>query len=206
VTKADISAIPLPDGSADVAIFCLALMGTNWIAFIEEAYRILHWKGELWVAEIKSRFGRVGRAGKHQPVEHSVGSKRKAAAIKKAQEARKKEDEDVDEQAVLRTEVDGLEPTVATKQEETDVSAFVDVLRRRGFVLKDGDKSVEMGNRMFVKMEFLKAAAPSKGKGVVESAAPSQAMNKKKFIPDANDEVATDDEAKVLKPCLYKIR
>ena len=204
VTKADISNLPLPDNSADVAIFCLALMGTNWISFIEEAYRILHWRGELWVAEIKSRFGRVGRAGK--PVEHSVGSKKKQAAAKKLHEARAKEAEEVDEQTVLRAEVDGVE----TKQEETDVSAFVDVLRRRGFVLKDGEKSVDLRNKMFVKMEFVKAAAPVKGKGVPADGsskpAGKQGPAKKKFVDATEEEVATDDEAKVLKPSLYKTR
>ncbi|KAK5117889.1 hypothetical protein LTR85_008663 [Meristemomyces frigidus] len=204
VTKADISSLPLADGSVDVAIFCLALMGTNWISFIEEAYRILHWKGELWVAEIKSRFGRVGR-GAGKVVEHSVGNKKKQAALKKAQESKQKEDEEVDENAVLRTVVDGVE----TKQEETDVSAFVDVLRRRGFLLKDGDKSVDLSNKMFVKMEFIKAAPPSKGKGVPEADGKAGARAgpmKKKFVEEKNEEIATDDEAKVLKPCLYKIR
>jgi ribosomal RNA-processing protein 8 len=205
VTKADISKLPIPDGSVDVAIFCLALMGTNWISFIEEAYRILHWKGELWVAEIKSRFGRVGRAGK--PVEHSVGGKKKQAALKKVQEAKKKEDEEVDEQTALRTEVDGVE----TKQEETDVSAFVDVLRRRGFLLKDGEKSIDLENKMFVKMELVKAAAATKGKCVPKTdgkdGEKAGVPKKKKFLDQAAEQdVATDDEAKVLKPCLYKIR
>lgn len=207
VTKSDISNLPSAEGSVDVAIFCLALMGTNWISFIEEAYRILHWKGELWVAEIKSRFGRVGRAGK-QPVEHSVGGKRKQIALKKAQEVMKAEDEEVDEHAVLRTEVDGVE---TLRQEETDVSAFVDVLRRRGFLLKEGERSVDLSNKMFVKMEFVKAAAPTKGKGVpaeVEGKGGSRAgqMGKKKFVEDTVEEITTEDEAKVLKPCLYKVR
>ncbi|TKA31274.1 hypothetical protein B0A50_02119 [Salinomyces thailandicus] len=203
VTKADISNLPLPDGSADVAIFCLALMGTNWISFIEEAYRALHWKGELWIAEIKSRFGRVGKVGK--PVEHSVGSKKKQVAAKKAQETKQKEDEEVDEHTALRTEVDGVE----TKQEETDVSAFVDVLRRRGFLLKDGDRSVDLSNKMFVKMEFIKAAPPTKGKGAPaegDKPAGKQGFGKKKFVDETKDDVVTDDEAKVLKPCLYKLR
>ncbi|KAK0941812.1 25S rRNA (adenine645-N1)-methyltransferase [Friedmanniomyces endolithicus] len=203
VTKADISRLPLADGSADVAIFCLALMGTNWVSFIEEAYRVLHWKGELWIAEIKSRFGRVGRtAGK--PVEHSVGGRKKQAVSQKAQATKQREDADVDEQAVLRTAVDGVE----VKREETDVTAFVEVLKRRGFVLKDGQASVDLGNKMFVKMEFLKAAAPTKGKGVVAEEQRSGAKPGlgKKFVEKEIEEVETEDEAKVLKPCLYKIR
>lgn len=207
VTKADISSLPLEDNSVDVAIFCLALMGTNWISFIEEAYRILHWKGELWVSEIKSRFGRVGKGGKGRVVEHSVGSKRKAAALAKVKEAKKKEQEEIDEQAVLATEVDGVQ----TQQQETDVSAFVEVLRKRGFVLKDGDSSIDLSNKMFVKMEFVKAAAPTKGKGVASVPAEKrEKMGKqKKFLADGKapeEDIDTDDEAKVLKPCLYKIR
>lgn len=209
VTKADISSLPLEDNSVDVALFCLALMGTNWISFIEEAYRILHWKGELWVSEIKSRFGRVGKGGKGRVVEHSVGSKRKAAALAKVKEAKKKEQDEQNEQEVLATEVDGAQ---SQPQQETDVSAFVEVLRRRGFVLKDGDDSVDLSNKMFVKMEFIKAAAPTKGKGVVSVPVEKrEKMGKqKKFLADggkgAEEEVETEDEAKVLKPCLYKIR
>jgi len=58
VTIADIAHLPLEPDSIDVAIFCLALMGTNFLDFVEEAHRILRWRGELWVAEIKSRFNR----------------------------------------------------------------------------------------------------------------------------------------------------
>ena len=203
VTKADISNLPIPDGSVDVAIFCLALMGTNWIFFIEEVYRVLHWKGELWIAEIKSRFGRAGKKGK--VVEHSVGSKRKNAAMQKARDAKEKEDAEIEEQTALRTEVDGVE----SKADETDVSAFIDVLRRRGFVLKDREKSVDLGNKMFVRMEFVKAAVPTKGKGVEQAARDGGGklqQGKKKFVEKVEEDIATDDEAKVLKPCLYKLR
>lgn len=206
VTKADISALPLTDKSVDVAIFCLALMGTNWISFIEEAHRILRWKGELWVAEIKSRFGRVSKAGK--PVEHSVGGKRRQAAMTKAKEAKQREQEEDNKQDALQTEVDG----VVTDQPETDVQAFVEVLKKRGFILKPpGEKHVDLKNKMFVKMEFVKALTPTKGKGVPKeddvSAAPTRGRPKLKFIPNAeDDEPTTEDEATVLKPCLYKLR
>ncbi|KAK4499705.1 hypothetical protein PRZ48_010223 [Zasmidium cellare] len=206
VTKADISNLPTADGSVDVAIFCLALMGTNWISFIEEAYRILHWKGELWVSEIKSRFGRVG-GGKPKVVEHSVGGKRKMAALQKAQEAKKRDAQDVNEQEALAVEVDGVE----TQNQETDVSGFVDVLRRRGFLLRDGEKSIDLSNKMFVKMEFVKAATPVKGKNAPKEGErrPVERFRKPKakFLDDKDpDDVPTDDEGKVLKPCLYKIR
>lgn len=56
ITVADIRHVPLPDNSCTIVVFCLALMGTNFLDFIKEAYRILAPRGELWIAEIKSRF------------------------------------------------------------------------------------------------------------------------------------------------------
>ncbi|EPQ27564.1 uncharacterized protein PFL1_06885 [Pseudozyma flocculosa PF-1] len=43
-------------GQADIAIFCLSLMGTNWLSMILEASRCLRVGAELLVAEVSSRF------------------------------------------------------------------------------------------------------------------------------------------------------
>ncbi|ODV88731.1 hypothetical protein CANCADRAFT_19455, partial [Tortispora caseinolytica NRRL Y-17796] len=56
VTVSDVSKTPLADEEAHVVIFCLSLMGTNFLDFITEAWRILKQRGFLWIAEIKSRF------------------------------------------------------------------------------------------------------------------------------------------------------
>lgn len=40
----------------DVAVFCLSLMGTNWVEMIMEASRVLRKDGELIIAEVTSRF------------------------------------------------------------------------------------------------------------------------------------------------------
>ena len=49
----------LPDGagtaSVDIAIFCLALMGTDYPAFLAEAHPVLKPGGRLWVAEVCRR-------------------------------------------------------------------------------------------------------------------------------------------------------
>ncbi|KAI8624487.1 hypothetical protein F5Y19DRAFT_311023 [Xylariaceae sp. FL1651] len=201
VTKADIANLPLEDGSVNVVIFCLALMGTNWLDFIEEAYRVLHWKGELWVAEIKSRFGHVSNKNKNVPVSHSVGNRKKNQGKKsKGKDA----EPEVDHGTELAAEVDGAED----RRQETDVTAFVEALRRRGFVLQgDGKAAVDMRNKMFVKMHFVKAAQPTVGKGAVELREPGRGLKKKggiKFI-DAEEQDAVD-ESKILKPSVYKIR
>ena len=37
VTACNLASVPLPGKSLDVAIFCLALMGTDWVDFVTEA-------------------------------------------------------------------------------------------------------------------------------------------------------------------------
>ena len=45
-----------------MAIFCLALMGTDYPAFLREAHRVLRPGGWLWIAEVRSRFAQQGTA------------------------------------------------------------------------------------------------------------------------------------------------
>ncbi|KAJ2304789.1 hypothetical protein IWW55_002258 [Coemansia sp. RSA 2706] len=54
-----IANVPLDAGSMDVAVFCLALMGTDFMQFIREANRILRVGGELKIAEVVSRVADV---------------------------------------------------------------------------------------------------------------------------------------------------
>ncbi|KAJ4371056.1 25S rRNA (adenine645-N1)-methyltransferase [Didymella sp. IMI 355093] len=224
VTVADISALPLKENSTDIAIFCLALMGTNWLDFIDEAYRVLRWKGELWVAEIKSRFGRVEKK-KAVPI-NSIGSLNKGGKVpkKKGPKEKKKDDaegieDSADEQELAQT-VDG-----ASGPEGTDVGSFVEVLRTRGFVLdalpeRQGD-AIDLSNKMFVKLQFVKGAQPTKGKNAgtegtsagakgsfKTSNALKMGMKGKKFnaVKEEDEGETAKKDAAVLKPCLYKIR
>ena len=41
VTACDMAKVPLGDGAADVAVFCLSLMGTNLKDYLKEANRVL---------------------------------------------------------------------------------------------------------------------------------------------------------------------
>ncbi|NXG58517.1 RRP8 protein, partial [Hemiprocne comata] len=56
VTVCDMAKVPLAAESVDVAVFCLALMGTNLQEILEEANRVLKLGGTLMVAEVASRF------------------------------------------------------------------------------------------------------------------------------------------------------
>ncbi|PHH72244.1 hypothetical protein CDD82_6110 [Ophiocordyceps australis] len=215
VTKADIANLPLEDASVNVAIFCLALMGTNWLEFIDEAHRILRWKGELWVAEIKSRFHPVRSRGTSNnsklkgPVDHCVSSNTKDRGKKPKSTSRNLGNVDVDDDAMhaqyLAIEVDGVED----RRRETDVSAFVEALCKRGFVLDcEYKEAVDLSNRMFVKMHFKKTDISSKRKNV-ESRAPSPKDRKRLATEHRDYDTGTAgelDEASLLKPCVYKIR
>lgn len=59
VTVCDIAKVPLLDGSVDVVVFCLSLMGKNLGDFLQEANRVLKLGGVLLVAEVSSRFDDV---------------------------------------------------------------------------------------------------------------------------------------------------
>ncbi|KAF2877340.1 methyltransferase-domain-containing protein [Massariosphaeria phaeospora] len=219
VTVADISALPVPHNSVDVAIFCLALMGTNWLDFIDEAYRVLRWRGELWISEIKSRFGRVERGKGGKPPINSIGSLKKADKKPNGKEARSKPEDDgiqgSGDEAELAERVDG-----AASKEGTDVSAFVEVLRKRGFVLdalpERPRDAIDLSNKMFVKLQFIKGAQPLKGKNVKKDDGSKTAksglkmgMRGKKYAAlGAGDleDGGEGEDGKVLKPCLYKIR
>lgn len=56
VTVGSMTDMPLDSNTVDIAIFCLSLMNTDYTIALTEAHRILKPKGELWIAEVTSRF------------------------------------------------------------------------------------------------------------------------------------------------------
>lgn len=214
VTQADISALPLHDGEIDIAIFCLSLMGTNWLAFVEEAWRVLRGdgKGEVWVAEVKSRFGRTSASrGAGKVVDNSVGKRRKAQIGKKSQS---KDDRDDENPTAAEDEREAAKPGA---DDDTDLGPFVETFHRRGFALREG--SIDRSNKMFVTMIFTKVGTPRAGKwkGMkwngreyqrVEDRTGSRTQRFQggwKSFPDGV-EIDEQEEGKLLKPCVYKVR
>lgn len=53
---------PLQSGSCDAAVFSLALMGTDYGAFLTEAARVLKQAGWLWIAEVRACASAAPRA------------------------------------------------------------------------------------------------------------------------------------------------
>ncbi|KAK6511473.1 25S rRNA (adenine645-N1)-methyltransferase [Arthrobotrys musiformis] len=188
VTVADIANLPLRDGSVDIAIFCLALMGTNWPKMIEEAARVLRNGGEIWIAEIKSRFARTKAGQKEEPKEQKKGKGKKNA---------------------MKNVKDNTNPVEAFVEEQDDdqdqnrwaagEQDFIEALARRGLRLKNRNGS----NKMFVLLDFEKAGGRG---GQIFQIPPKPDMHgriSKKF--HTNDEPVVE-EATILQPCLYKIR
>lgn len=56
VTACDMSRVPLPNESVDIGIFSLSLMGTNFVDYLKEAYRVLKRGATLKIVELESRF------------------------------------------------------------------------------------------------------------------------------------------------------
>ena len=180
-------------------------MGTNWLEFVEECWRILRGdgKGEVWVAEVKSRFGRVMKRKAGMVVENSVGKRRKPAL---KQQNKKQAAADDDEAAGLDEEdlfAENNHLSSSSAEPETDISAFIAVFQRRGFKLKED--SVDKSNKMFVSMIFHKTGVPTAGKhkGLKWS---GKEYQKQKQRDSEGDDVDPKEEAKVLKPCIYKTR
>ncbi|KAI4092983.1 MAG: hypothetical protein LQ344_003130 [Seirophora lacunosa] len=192
ITVSDIAHLTLPDSSADVAIFCLALMGTNWVDFVAEAARVVRVGGECWVGEVRSRFVGTKEVERMKSAKEGKGAKKKP----------KKKGDEEGEAGQGKIEVD--EEDIAGKQakdQETDVEPFVQVFRRRGFALK-GD--VDMGNRMFVRMRFVRIRNAPMATWMSDRRGQQQGSSK--FIEEDETAVDPEEEAKVLKPCLYKTR
>ena len=199
VTVADITdlkSVVVADQSVDLAVCCLSLMGTNWVSVVEECGRVVRPGGEVWVAEIRSRFGRAGGARKG-----GVGDVKKGKGKAKGKK-QGEEDGDEDPGAVVLEELEEKKGG----GDETDVGAFVEVFRRRGFGLKG---EVEGGNKMFVKMWFVKLAEQRGGEGRMEGrSGGGGGGGKPRFLEEMGreDEMVVGDEGKVLKPCVYKTR
>ena len=61
VTACNIGSVPLADEAVDAVVFCLSLMGTDYVSFLVEGRRVLRDGGTMIIAETKSRIPSVGR-------------------------------------------------------------------------------------------------------------------------------------------------
>ncbi|KAF8437365.1 methyltransferase-domain-containing protein [Terfezia claveryi] len=235
VTEADIANLPLEKESVDITIFCLALMGTNYLNFIEEAFRVLRFGGELWIAEIKSRFTTSGSGGSTEtpappPVSSAaeMGNKGKIGVLKKSQKPG-----DVPPISGDLDDYDLNDGEEEYEQQPTGpidpiYTPFITALSRRGFVLKTdaaGNPGVDDRNKMFVRMEFLKPRPrverrkpgegdpdydlSKEGRGGRGSMgrAGREGMKRErgKWLAETEEDVRRREE-RLLKPCVYKLR
>ncbi|KAL9100020.1 MAG: hypothetical protein Q9163_004556 [Psora crenata] len=201
VTVADITdlgRVGVGDASVDIAICCLSLMGTNWVDIVDECARVVREGGEVWVAEIKSRFGRASVKKREREKGTGKGRRKYADAARGDNENENEDDDDVlalEEE--LDTEVKGKMGA------ETDLSAFVEIFRKRGFVLREES---DVGNKMFVKLKFVKSAVKAGTDKEADGGRRARAGGKRFLEKNMLDEGEELHEASVLKPCVYKTR
>jgi ribosomal RNA-processing protein 8 len=72
IIDCDMTHVPLESCSVDIALFCLSLMGINFIDYLKEAHRILRHQGYLKIAEVSSRFT-MGTGKFIHTMEHELG-------------------------------------------------------------------------------------------------------------------------------------
>lgn len=233
ITVADLCQLPLKDSEVDLAVLCLALMGTNWVDGVDEVGRVVRTGGEVWVAEIRSRFQRGTGTGRNQGDEGSRGKKNQ----KSAGTTDKGSSDDADDRNIsLDLDAEPLPKRNITKTnigtqtgkdqleatEPRDLDPFIDIWRRRGFVLNG---PIDQSNRMFVRMKFIKSgktplagvtegpAARSNASERTANKYPRMNANRSRIknkiwirTAERDPEKERQEEAKVLKPCVYKIR
>lgn len=139
ITPCDMSNVPLKDGSIDVGIFSLALMGTNIADFIREAHRVLTPAGILKIAEVRSRFETTATITEE---EEDVGS------------GPNRNDDGRQHHSVAPSFSSKRDPERRTF-DQTLLKDFLCVMRELGFYCKETDRS----NTMFFLLEFKKTGA-----------------------------------------------
>ena len=148
VTPADMSNVPLSNEVLDVAVYSLALMGTNVADFVREAWRVLKFNGVLRVAEVRSRFETAASNGgeddsRGSRVSGDGGGKRgklnngKKHLIKKMNHSQSKH--------TLDSENSTPKPLMLLDE-------FMALMERCGFQCNNMDRS----NKMFLFMDFVK--------------------------------------------------
>lgn len=181
ITVADLCRLPLKDNEVDLAVLCLALMGTNWVDGVDEVRRVVRSGGEVWVAEIRSRFQRGDGTNKQQ-THGKTSQMRKNQKQQPQQEPTTRHDNDEnDDYENETTTLDNIDdpsphpnsnPPIRLSQrpengannlssdpsETRSLDPFLDIWRRRGFALCE---PIDQSNRMFIRMKFTKLPSPS---------------------------------------------
>ena len=137
ITPCDMSKVPLKNGTIDLGVFVLALMGTNIADFIREAHRVLTPDGVLKIAEVRSRFESTNQDGEAGDM---MGSQNGQKGNMKKQ---------------------SKDNYVYSKKQRDDtlLNDFLSVMEQLGFQCTKKDRQ----NQMFIMLEFTKTGKmPSK--------------------------------------------
>lgn len=209
ITVADIcTRIPLADSSIDLAIFCLALMGTNWVMSLIEAARVVRPGGELWIAEIKSRF-----SSKFATTTTNTTQKKKKNNNNKGIIGKRRKKEEEERQEMEHVDAEDLKDKDEEEEgKEKDLSDFIQLCAKKGFVPK---QPPDTSNKMFARLRFLRVKKDHHQERSNVAGRRSTAEERDGMMPRFIDRERDDDEdgeedvheqGKLLKPCVYKVR
>lgn len=169
VTACDMAKVPCASSSVDASVFCLSLMGTNYLDFLKEGARVLKPGGRLLIAEVRSRFGsgsaddasaNANAQGGHKPGHN--GNQQQQRSNKGQQQAGKKRQRDEMEAGGSSNGGGG-----------SGVDAFVAAVKALGFNLEHRNES----NTMFVKLFFRKKGGDSTASSALAGGKGATAMS-----------------------------
>mmetsp|Transcript_24040 Transcript_24040/g.51896 ORF Transcript_24040/g.51896 Transcript_24040/m.51896 type:complete len:463 (+) Transcript_24040:473-1861(+) len=145
VTPADMCNVPLPKESVDVAVYSLALMGTNVADFVREAWRVLRFNGVLRVAEVRSRFETAATAVDAADTKNGKGGGGKRGKLNNGKK-------NFSNKKTKTTKANGTADSSSPPQPLMLLDEFIALMERCGFQCTNMDRS----NKMFLFMDFVK--------------------------------------------------
>ena len=145
VTPADMSNVPLANEIVDVAVYSLALMGTNVADFVREAWRVLKFNGVLRVAEVRSRFETAATTA-------SGGGGSSPNKYDKSMKRGKLDNGGVRQHSKLSNAKMNNNANDDSPKPLMLLDEFISLLERCGFQCTNMDQS----NKMFLFMDFVK--------------------------------------------------
>ena len=234
VVACDVSAgrgaVPLRDSCAEAAVFCLALMSTDYPEALREAARVLRPGGTLWVAEVRSRFAKGGGGGgefddgdddesdddgsgrfrRWQPKRKNVGS---GCSSKGGKQLSNRQQQRNDQQQQSPNS-----PSSSRPPPREDVGPFIKAVCSLGFEHASTDDG---SNRMFVVMTFRRRGGEGGGEKGKKKEREKKIKKKRRRGDDGGDGDDDDDNGggdrggrlvggrglwPSLRPCSYKKR
>ncbi|RYG55970.1 methyltransferase domain-containing protein [archaeon] len=175
VVATDISKVPLTNEAVDIVVFCLSLMGTNFMDFLKEGMRVLRPGGRLLIAEVQSRFQQDAAAGE------AAGAPGPTASARPGDKRRRDGGATASHSRSASVPSSEAAAGLASKKLPPGIASFADAVARLGCRLERHDTR----NPMFALLFFRKlgssapGATPSESSGGAASTTPALSVRER---------------------------